>query len=312
MIGATIERLRTLDRVILLGANGWFGRTMVDLLEQAYGDELAERTELFARGPHRVTSSAGRELAVAPLTELGALSARPATLLVDCAYPTQEKVQELGVEAYVDAVGELRAQRLTALEQLRPQACVSLSSGAAKVFADGSPAPERTRVYGEMKWRDELRMLELCPELGVGLCIARVYSASGPHMTKAQSYALGDLIEQARAGGPIELRARHRVTRSYTLVEDTLELAVLTSLTTDADRPELFETGGEQVDLAQLARRVSLVIRGEEPELLIAESDGSADDFYVGDPARLAQLAAANGLELTDLDQQIRRTADDG
>ena len=183
---------------------------MVDLLEESYGDELAERTELYARGAHRLTSSEGRDLRVSPLGELGGLSAQPATLLVDCAYPTQEQVTALGAEAYVEVVGELREQRRTALEQLRPEAFVSLSSGAAKLFADGLPIPERTKVYGEMKWLDETQMIATCPELGVRLCIARVYAASGPHMTKASSYALGDLIEQARAEQP----DRHAQTRS--------------------------------------------------------------------------------------------------
>ncbi len=312
MISSTIERLRAVDRIVVLGANGWFGRTMVDLLEEAYGADLAERTELYARGAHRLTSSEGRDLRVSPLSELGGLSAKPATLLVDCAYPTQEQVTALGPGAYVEVVGELREQRRTALEQLRPEAFVSLSSGAAKLFADGLPIAERTKVYGEMKWLDERQMLEDCPELGVRLCIARIYAASGPHMTKASSYALGDLIEQARAGGAIEIRAPHRVMRSYTLAADTLELAVLASLGTDADRPELFETGGEQVDLAELARRVSLVVRGEEPELLLAEPEGSADDVYLGDPSRIAELADLHGLHLAGLDEQILRTAENG
>lgn len=312
MTSATIERLRAVDRVVLLGANGWFGRTMVDLLEEAYGDDLAARTELYARGGHRLSSSARRDLRVSPLSELGSLSAQPATLLVDCAYPTQEQVTALGPEAYVEVVGELREQRRAALEQLRPAAFVSLSSGAAKLFTDGLPMAERTQVYGEMKWLDERQMLELCPELGVRLCIARVYAASGPHMTKASSYALGDLIEQARAGGAIEIRAPHRVMRSYTLAADTLELAVLASLGSAPERPELFETGGEQVDLAELARRVSLVVRSQEPELLLAEPDGSADDVYLGDPVRITQLAEMHGLALTDLDEQILRTAENG
>ncbi len=309
---AVVGRIRQLDRVVLLGASGWFGRTMIDLLEQAYGDRIAERTELFARRSHQLSSPAGRELLVEPLGALASLEPGPATLLVDCAYPTQEQVTEMGDGPYVAAVAELRDQVDAALERLRPLACVSLSSGAARLVADGRPVAHRTQLYGEMKLRDEQQRIELCPQLGVRLCIARVYAVSGPHMTKSRSYALGDLIAQARSGGPVELRAGHPVRRSYSLAADILSVAVLTALDCDVDRPELFETGGEVVDLSELARRVAAQVAGRELALALADADGSPADEYFGDPARFDQLAESYGLSLADLDEQIRRTAADG
>ena len=299
-------KLSGVDRAIVLGANGWFGRTALDLLEAAWGDEAGPRILAFARGEHEVHLRSGQVLTVAPMASLGNVPPAPGTILVDCAYPTQEKVDEMGASEYRSSVQELRRLVVGQLERLRPAACVSLSSGAATC---GPDAPERTRVYGEMKRRDEEELLELCPRIAVRLCVARVYAASGPHMTKPGSYALGDLIAQARAGGPMRVRAARPVVRSYALAADILAVALAAALSADPDCPEIFETGGEEIEVGDLAVRVSSVVVGEALPVERPDLDGSPHDRYVGDPARMEELASAHGITLAGLDEQIASTA---
>ncbi len=303
------EALRAVDRVIVLGASGWFGRTAVDLLDAAYGDDRSTRSALFARRPHKIGVPGGEVLEVRPLAELATLDGGPRTLLLDCAYPTQDQVVALGAGSYVEAVLDLRASVGAALERIRPTACISLSSGAARVVAEGRPAAPRTRIYGAMKRLDELTMLDRCPELGVRLCIARVYAASGPHMTKPGTYALGDLIAQARRGGPLEVRAAHPVRRSYMLAEDVLAIAILAALEADPGAPVLFETGGEVIELGELARRVGVVVCGSELEVRRPRPTGASADEYVGDPTLMEELARAHGVRIASLDEQIAADA---
>ena len=299
-------QLAGIDRAIVLGANGWFGRTALDLLEEAWGDEAGSRILAFARGEHEVALRSGQPLNVAPMASLESVQPAPGTILIDCAYPTQEKVDDMGVGEYRSSVEALRRLVTGQLERLRPDACVSLSSGAATC---GPDAPERTRVYGEMKRRDEEELLELCPRLAVRLCIARVYAASGPHMTKPETYALGDLIAQARAGGPMRVRATRPVVRSYALAADILAVALVAALSADPASPELFETGGEEIEVGDLAVRVSSVVLGEALPVELPDLDGSSPDRYVGDPSRMEELASQQGIELVGLDEQIARTA---
>jgi nucleoside-diphosphate-sugar epimerase len=299
------EALGGVERVVVLGANGWFGRTAVDLLESVWGIEVIRRIRPFARGAHKVRLRSGELMDVAPIVELGALEPGAHTLLVDCAYPTQEKVAELGVENYQRSVERLRQVVNGGLERLRPVACASLSSGAAVV---GDEAADRTRIYGALKRTDEEQLAELCPSLGVRLCVARVYAASGPYMTKPETYALGDLISQARSGGPMRVRAEHRVIRSYALVADILEIAVRTALRADPSRPVIFETGGEEVEIGELAQRVALSVTGGELPVERPPVGDSAADRYVGDASRMMELADELGIEPLDLGAQIRET----
>ena len=294
------------SRAVVLGAGGWFGRTAADLLTGAWGEQAPERVSLFASRPRTIEAGPGIDLQIAAIQDLASLEPAPGTLLIDCAYPTQEKVDELGVDEYRRTVAELREKVNAAIERLAPVAMVSLSSGAATCGAD---APERTRVYGELKRRDEEELQALCPATGTGLCIARVYAASGPHMTKPRTYALGDLIAQAQAGGPMRVKAAHPVIRSYSLAADILDVATATALGSDPAEPVLFETGGEEVEVGELARRVAIQVAGEELPVERPEMDGSPADRYVGDPSLMESLAGRYGIKPAGLDEQIRETA---
>lgn len=291
---------------MVLGANGWFGRTAIDILAAEWGIEAGHRLHLFAQGSHEIQISPGEALEVSPVKDLADMEPQPGTLLVDCAYPTQEKVDDLGVDEYRRTVRSLRRLVTEEIKRLRPLACVSLSSGAAMA---GEEAPERTRIYGAMKREDEQQLVGICPEIGVKLCIARIYAASGPHMTKPETYALGDLILQARGGGPLQVRACREVIRSYALASDILTVAMLAALGTSPDQPVLFETGGEEVEVGELARRVALVVSGRELEIERPPMGLEAPDRYVGDHHLMEQLAAGNDIELASLDEQIRETA---
>ena len=303
----SVEALAEVRRAVVLGANGWFGRTAIDILSTAWGEAFGRRIHPFARRHHEIQLLSGEVLDVLPISELASLDPEPGTLLIDCAYPTQEKVDDLGVSEYRQAVEDLRRLVTGQIGRLRPLACVSLSSGAALA---GEEVAERTRVYGAMKRDDEQRLAGLCSSLGVKLCIARVYATSGPHMTKPETYALGDLILQAKAGGPLRVLADREVFRSYALARDILTVAISAALDASAERPVVFETGGEEVEVGELARRVALVVAGHELEIERPPLGSGAPDRYVGDNRLMEELAAANGIELASLEEQIRETAD--
>ncbi len=297
------------DRVVLTGATGWVGCNAVDLLAREYRDAFPEHVVLATARPHEIEIASGTIVTLATPDLLG-LAPGPRTLILHCGFPTQDQVDVMGQQPYVNAITRLRTAMLCVIECLGPVDMVHLSSGAATSVAQGRAVAPRTQVYGQAKLDDEAAYAEAIARAGGRLCTVRAFALSGPYMTKPSTYALGSLIMQAAAGGSIEVMANKSVRRSYTLMTDMLEIATHAVQQIGAGENVTFETAGEVVEVGELAVRVLGVLGCDpaavtrpplDPELL-------ADD-YLGDPTTMERLAAAADVVPAGLDAQIAATA---
>jgi nucleoside-diphosphate-sugar epimerase len=136
--------------------------------------------------------------------------------------------------------------------------------------------------------------------------IARVFSVAGPRMTKPGLYALGSMIGMASGGGPIEVRARGPVLRSYCGVDEVVALALWAAL---SGREVVFDTGGTTVEIGELGRLVAQE-HGLEVDVVRRTWDPDvAPDRYVGDGRVMDTLAAESGLSLRPLPDLVHETA---
>jgi nucleoside-diphosphate-sugar epimerase len=192
---------------------------------------------------------------------------------------------------------------LEAVRRQRPRALFYASSGAA--YGEGSL---EENPYAVLKRRDERALRAAMREVGGRVAVARVFNVAGPWMTKPDGFALGSLIGQVQAGGPVEVRARHAVRRSYVDVEDLAMLAVALA---DAGPDEaVFDTAGDVVvEVGELASRVAAVLGRDDVEIVRTLDPDAPGDEYVGDGTRMHALAAELGVRLRSLDEQIARTA---
>jgi nucleoside-diphosphate-sugar epimerase len=141
--------------------------------------------------------------------------------------------------------------------------------------------------------------------------VARVFNVAGPWMTKVEGFALGSLIRQVLDGGPVEVRARHRVVRSYVDVADLAALAVAATTAPSVAGDLRFDTAGEvAVEVGELAERVARVLGRPDLEIRRDPDPGAPADEYVGDGTAMRELSAQLSLGSRDLDEQIRRTAE--
>lgn len=284
-------------RVAVTGATGWLGRAACEVLARS-----GHRIEAFAGRPRSLTLDAGPTLDV---RRLGELPATPHDVLLHYAYVTREHVQERGVDAYVADNVAITATVCEALRMQRPQAVFHASSGAAANAAGDL----RADPYGVLKRLDEQTLRAAARDAGARCVTVRVYNVAGPWMTKP-GFALRDLIEQAASGGPIRIRARHAVYRSYVDVEDLAELAVALGSRQGGDADLQIDTaGGEVVEIEQLARRVCAVLGCPDRAIERDFAGEEPIDDYTGAGGRLQQLAGELGIPLRPLDEQIRRTA---
>ena len=137
--------------------------------------------------------------------------------------------------------------------------------------------------------------------------IPRIFNVGGPYINHAASYALGSFIQQALAGGVIEIEARRAVLRSYVHLFEFAR--VLFDLAIGDEDDLMFDTAGaEVVEMADLAVAVGAAL-GLELEIRRPPLS-QGEDRYVGD-GRIYQAAVARGAGgPIGLDRIVRDTAD--
>lgn len=296
-------------RVVVTGASGWVGRGAVDLLIDELGPAFPDRVVLAATRARQLTTAVG-EVPVIATPDLMGLVPGPRTLLIHCGFPTQDRVDGMGEQAYLHSVERLRVAMWYLVKRLGPVDMVYISSGAATSVAKGDPVAPRTATYGQAKLDDESALTELISGVGGRLCIARAFALSGPYMTKPETYALGSLILQAHRSGRIAVTADRPVRRSYMAIGDMLRVAIHAVGDLPPGGSVRFETAGEVVEVGDLAFR-TLALLGRDPRAVsrpALDEDAPAND-YLGEPSPLEALAAAAGVVPAALDDQIMATA---
>ena len=297
-------------RVVLTGASGWVGRNAVDLLARELGGGFPDRVVLSTTRARAIPTPAG-DIRTVATTDLPGLPAAPGTLIIHCGFPTQDQVDAMGEQSYIDAITGLRATMLETIAGLGAVDMVYISSGAATSVQQGGPVAHRTQVYGQAKVDDEQAYAQAIATTGGRLCVIRAFALSGPYMTKPDTYALGSLILQAQRSGSIEVTADRPVRRSYMSMDDMLRIGIHAVQHLAAGETVRFETAGEVVEVGDLARR-TLAVLGHDPAAVTRPplDPAAAANDYLGDPVEVGALAAAAGVVPTPLDAQIAATAD--
>jgi UDP-glucuronate decarboxylase len=294
-------------RLVIVGARGWIGRTLLDLLDEALeGDVLAERVVAFGSGQADIELPSGRVVSQQPLAKLADLPRQP-TLLFHLAFLTKDKVAGMAEGDYIAANRALSGQVLASLDQIGVEQVFVASSGAAAFAADPAAAHD-LRLYGALKQEDEERfaawaMVE--PDTRRAI-VTRIYAVSGPHINKHDTYALANFILSALRGETIEVLAPIPVYRGYVAVRDLLSLVLGQMHAAEGEAVIRFATGGTVLELGDLARRVAGLLPCAVERRPIS---GPGENRYVGDDDTWRALLARQGLEPLELDTQIIETA---
>jgi UDP-glucuronate decarboxylase len=297
-------------RVLVTGGGGWFGLATLEMLEQALGSAFDRRVVAFARNARTVILRSGRPV---DLLDLEALADLPkdeaAPLLANYAFLTREKVKGVGVPDYIRINRSLT--RFVSGEALRLRARGAFSTSSGAVYRDdGSLETDvETNPYGFLKREEEEVFERLGREMAIPTAICRVFNVSGPYLNK--EYAIGSLIGEALFEPQMQVRAQRRVYRSFAHVADIVSVGFAIALGC-APSPECpYDTAGDEiVEVGELAARIRLRLGCPAKPIVRARLiDAVQDDRYVGDFRTFAGLAAAAGVHLLSLDEQIADTA---
>lgn len=295
---------------VVTGGDGWLGRCILEVLDNALGDQLASRVRAYSSCERVLTLLSGRKMTCQPIERLADNSA-PEMLIFHCAFATRERASTMPLEDYAALNRHLAECVGTAMARTTVRGLFIPSSGA--VYQRGARSLDDDLVanpYGVLKGRDEAYFAPLAS--GFPLCMPRIFNLAGPFINKIDIYVIASLIRAALTGQPLQIQASHRVVRSYVHVLDVLTLAFSMLLTPHPDDVAVFDTrGDESLEIGDLARRICNVLRVSERAItrppLVSQGKG---DTYVGQGEPMTTLMRQHGLTMHDMTTQILDTAD--
>ena len=276
------------DRILVLGASGWLGKTSLALLR-------------YSNVPMLAMSSSESKIEFQGLTfdvkvlDIEEIEAFQPTLVIDCAFLTKNKLYELGLQRFVEINSALirLAKRVQGIQSVRK--FVAVSSGASQRFANSSVSNQNADPYGFLKLEYERVMLDSFDSPS-NTVMLRPWNLSGPHC-RDHTYALFDFIRQAKTG-LIEISSEKYVYRRYTSAEDL----IFSGLASEPG-PEPLDSGGEMVELEQLAHRIfgSLGIPGR----VVVSPNRAGEDRYYAENDNFERNANVLKFTPLSLDEQI-------
>jgi nucleoside-diphosphate-sugar epimerase len=280
------------DRVLVLGASGWLGKTSIALLSNSQALILAMASS------ERTLHIEGRAVEI-KTQSFEEIQAFQPTVVIDCAFLTKNKLSKFGLERFVEINSALIqfARRVQSVPSVRK--FIAVSSGAAQRFAKSAISNHSLDPYGALKLKYERVMLDSVDSPG-NTVMLRPWNISGPYCTD-KSYALCDFIQQAKTG-LIEISSEKLVYRRYTAAEDLIFLGI-------ASEPGVnpLDSGGEIVELEQLAHRVfeSLGL----PGLVSVRPNRIGVDRYYAENDDFEEKATSLEFTPLSLDEQIFRSS---
>ena len=299
------EALIRNDRhIAITGASGWIGLATLDLLMCTFGDTFANRVTCYGSSARMLDLGEGRVVEQRALSELAMLGAKHVWVL-HFAFQTKDRAEAMGAEAYRAANRAIANTVLAALDRIDTEALFVASSGAA-ARADDPGASPAMRLYGAMKRDDETRFAAWAESHCKRAVIGRIFAITGPYINKHESYAIASLIRDALARRPILVRAPHEVYRGYVAIRELMSL-VFALLDEPGSGVVRFESGGEALELAEVAQIVAVALGGGTVDR--AAVTDPRPDRYIGDAATYATLLKKHGIQPVPLDRQVRETA---
>lgn len=291
-------------RIIITGAGGWLGLTLLDLLDKLLGPSAFERVHCFGFSERALELVNGRTVPQQPLHQITELTERP-SVLFHFAFLTKDRAEVMDYDAYCKANRAIQQLVLNALGRIGVQSVFLASSGAV-YRANDVFASEAMRIYGSLKLEDELDFSKWAEQSGQQLITARIFNVSGPYINKISAYAMASFIADVLRGQPIVVKATKRVYRSYTSAEQLMSLALAAMLFAEQQKLS-FDTGGKKIEMRELAAEVAAALNGSVAAVP-AMIDHAPDD-YTGDAEGYDGLMAKYNIHDVPLRQQIFETA---
>ena len=283
------------ERFVVAGSSGWFGRTLVDQLIRAGIPFIClgshQRDEIFSGQSIRVHSFS------MPLVK----SFAP-TIVADFAFLTREKAALMSPQEYVSTNQKLTNEAIELLELESVKGIVTVSSGASVHHIRDFPGNSGPQLYGQLKRDAEFKFGAAATSLKKSWVNLRAWSVSGPFVTNPHAYAFSRFIFEAVNLHRIDIKSSNLVFRRYVDVGDLIRVGL--ELLLDAESRCTLDSGGELVELEQLAHRIFRVL-DLKPSIYLDRSQSDPVDDYFTRSNEWEDTCCKLGFKAKSLDGQI-------
>ena len=291
-----------MERFVITGPTGWIGSALLERLAVELGETFSDQVMLFGSHSRRIEIAGSRTVQIRALDDL-----RPSDCdgahIVHLAYLTKEKAESLGDDTFVSANRAIDSLVLDAIERASPASLFVASSGAAKLAEHGVD----THSYGIMKREQEERFLAWAERTDAPAIVGRIFALAGPHINKLGSYAISDMLLQARDTGQIHIKAEVPVFRNYLHVMDLAALILGCARSRlHSDQP-VDLCGAEILEMGDVATAISRAT-GSVTAIVRDELDYARTSSYLGKFTDTKLLAMKCGIPLTPFSVQITDT----
>jgi nucleoside-diphosphate-sugar epimerase len=281
------KSIRPDDRVLIIGAPGWFGRTTLALLADM------DASQVLAVGTRQRQIRVGeRTWGVGVMSPEAALSFDP-TVVLNYAFLTREKWSEESDDEYRAVNLRLINQFATYVQGPSVRSAITVSSGAVH-FPASNP-------YGFLKMREE-QIAGVLATPSRAVVTIRAWSVSGPFVQRPRDYLFSDLLMQA-IGGVIRVRAERAVMRRYVGVDDLVAIALAEA---SAGLSGTIDSGGPLIEAGQLADAIAGVTGASVAPRHVRP--GNPADVYASDDTSWGAAIARHDYKAADIVEQIQRT----
>lgn len=288
--------------ICITGATGWLGQSLLhanqDTAAQPYFDA-------FGRSESEILTDSGNSIQN-HLFDLEKITSKEYDIFAPLAFATRDKALKMSDQEYINLNKAIITDAVHVIRAGKVGSVLNISSGVVIQKSESQLLDNSYSIYADLKRFQEDLFSSACISAGIPFINCRVFSLSGQDMKEPLKYAIGNLLQQAISTGSIQLNSKGLVVRRYMDSRD-----LMTLLLEYARRAESVsvESGGEKVDLIQLARQI-LKLYGHSPDsITFADTNETKSNEYYSSANHFEKIAVESNYALADITDQLANVA---
>jgi nucleoside-diphosphate-sugar epimerase len=288
--------------VCITGATGWLGQSLLN----ANRDSLTQyHFDAFGRSKSEILTDFGKSIQNHPF-DLQKITSKEYDIFAPFAFATRDRALQMNDQDYIDLNKAIIVDAVNVIRTGKVGSVLNISSGVVTQKSESQLLDNSYSIYADLKRFQEDVFSKACNSVGIPFINCRVFSLSGQDMKEPLKYAIGNLLYQAISTGSIQLRSKGLVTRRFMDSRDLMTL--LLEYVRRGDSVSL-ESGGEKVDLIQLARQI-LTLYGHAPNsITFADTNETQSNEYFSSENDFEKLADETNYALANILEQIANVA---